>query len=133
MAGDNALRAMLDGRHPDCEKVLSPVLRLHPKARLLAAPLLEAIQQVARDQNLDVKDVLGDPRMGAAYCGLVRRASRGRHGEEATVSAARAGKLAVAAGLDPHAVYREADGTDRYAEAVRHAGERVDARRPGST
>ena len=47
------------------------------------------------------------------------------------MSAARAGKLAAAAGLDPHTVYREADGTDRYAEAVKHAGERIDVRRAG--
>jgi hypothetical protein len=105
-AGENALRAMLDGRHPNGEKVLSPVLRLHPKARLPAVPLLDAIQQVARDKNLDVKDVLGDPRMIAAYGGLVRRCERGRRGEEATVSADRTGKLAAAAGLDPHTVYR---------------------------
>ena len=97
---------MLDGRHPNGDKLLAPVLRLHPKARLPAAPLLEAIQQVARDQNLDVKDVLGHPRMIAAYNGLVRRSARGSRGEETTVSAARAGKLAVAAGLDPHTVYR---------------------------
>ena len=131
MTGEAALRAMLDGRHPNGGKLLSPVLRLHPKARLPAAPLLEAIQQVARDQNLDVKDVLGDPRMIAAYDGLVRRSTRGRRGEETTVSAARAGKLAVAAGLDPHTVYLSADGTDRYAEAVKHAGERIDVRRAG--
>jgi conjugative relaxase-like TrwC/TraI family protein len=130
-AGENALRAMLDGRHPNGEKVLSPVLRRHPKARLPAAPLLEAIQQVAGDQKLDVTDVLGDPRTVAAYNGLVRRSARGSRGEEATVSAARAGKLAAAAGLDPNAIYRDADGTDRYAEAVMHAGERVDARRTG--
>jgi conjugative relaxase-like TrwC/TraI family protein len=130
-AGEDAFRAMLDGRHPNGDKLLAPVLRLHPDARLPAAPLLEAIQQVARDQNLDVKDVLGHPRMIAAYSGLVRRSTRGSRGEETTVSAARAGKLAVAAGLDPHTVYRDADGTDRYAEAVKHAGERVDARRAG--
>lgn len=130
-AGEVALRAMLDGCHPNGEKVLAPVLRLHPKARLPAAPLLEAIQQVGRDKNLDVKDVLGHPRMIAAYNGLVRRSTRGRHGEETTVSAHRAGKLAAAAGLDPHIIYLSADGTDRYAEAVKHAGERVDARRAG--
>ena len=44
--------------------------------------------------------------MIAAYNGLVRRSTRGRRGEETTVSAARAGKLAAAAGLDPHTVYR---------------------------
>jgi hypothetical protein len=130
-AGEDALRAMLDGRHPNGEKLLSPVLRLHPDARLPAGPLLEAIQHVARGQKLDVQDVLGHPRMIAAYSGLVRRSARGSRGEETTLSAVRAGKLAAAAGLDPHTVYREADGTDRYAEAVKHAGERIDARRAG--
>jgi hypothetical protein len=98
---------MLDGCHPNGEKLLSPVLRLHPKGRLLASPLLEAIQHVALGQNLDVKDVLGDPRMIAAYNGLVRRSTRGRRGDETTMSADRARRLAVAAGLDPHAVYRK--------------------------
>jgi hypothetical protein len=36
--------------------------------------------------------------------------------EEETVSAARAAKLVAAAGLDPHTVYGEADGADRYAK-----------------
>jgi conjugative relaxase-like TrwC/TraI family protein len=122
---------MLEGRHPNGEKLLAPVLRLHPKARLPAAPLLEAIQHVAHDQHLDVKVMLGDPRLIAAYAGLVRRSARGRRGDDTTVSPARARKLAAAAGLDPHTIYREADGTDRYAEAVHHAGERIDARRAG--
>lgn len=35
--GDAALRALLDGRrHPDGRQLLSPVLRLHPAARLPA-------------------------------------------------------------------------------------------------
>jgi hypothetical protein len=131
-AGENALRAMLDGRHPNGEKVLSPVLRLHPKARLPAAPLLEAIQQVAREQKLDAKDVLGHPRLIAAYNDLLRRSDRGRHGHETTVSAARAAKLARAAGLNPHTVY-QGDGADRYAEAVKHAGERSMRAGPGWT
>ena len=130
-AGEDALRALLDGRHPDGEKLLSPMLRLHPKARLPAAPLLDAIQQVARGQLLDVKGVLGDPRMTAAYQGLVRRSARDGRGEAVTVSADRARQLSVAAGLDPHTVYREADGADRYAEAVKHAGQRIDVRRAG--
>jgi hypothetical protein len=130
-SGEDALRAMLDGRHPDGGKVLAPVLRLHPQARLPAARLLEAIQGIARGRNLNVEDVLGDPRMIAAYSGLVRRSARGKQGEEATVTAARARQLSAAAGLDPHTVYREADGTDRYAEAVGRAGDRIDVRRAG--
>jgi conjugative relaxase-like TrwC/TraI family protein len=130
-AGEDALRAMLDGRHPDGRQVLAPVLRLHPKAQLPAPPLLEAIQQVARDQHLDVTDLLKDPRLIVTYRSLVRRSTRGQRGDETTVSAARAGRLATAAGLNPHTVYLSADGTDRYADAVKHAGERVDARRAG--
>ena len=59
-AGEDALRAMLDGRHPDGRQLLAPVLRLHSDARLPVAPLLEAIQQAARDQDLDVIAVLRD-------------------------------------------------------------------------
>jgi TrwC relaxase len=55
-AGEDALRALLDGRNPDGEKVLSPVLRLHPKARLPTAPLLDAIQQVVWDRGVEVPE-----------------------------------------------------------------------------
>jgi conjugative relaxase-like TrwC/TraI family protein len=47
------------------------------------------------------------------------------------VSPARARQLAAAAGLDVRAVYRGTDGRDRYAEAAKYAGRRVDVRRPG--
>lgn len=130
-AGEEALRAMLDGRHPDGRRVLSPVLRLHPEARLPAAPLLEAIQRVARGENLEVEALLGDPRMIAAYSGLVRRSASGMRVEQVTVTAARARQLAAAARLDPHTLYLSADGTDRYAEAVKRSGERIDVRRAG--
>ena len=69
--------------------------------------------------------------MGAAYNGLVRRSAGGVRGERATVSAGRAGQLAAAAGLDPHVLYRAADGADTHAAALKHAGERVDVRRAG--
>jgi hypothetical protein len=79
-AGEAALRALLDGRHPDGGKLLSPVLRLHAKAQLPAAPLLEAIQQAARGQDLEVPALLEDAQMTAACAGLVRRSARGKRG-----------------------------------------------------
>jgi hypothetical protein len=80
--------------------------------------------------NLDVKAVLGDPRMIAAYAGLVRRSTRGMRGEGATVSAARARQLAAAARTGPTRRL-PFSGADRYAEAVKHAGEQIDVRRAG--
>ena len=71
---------------------------------------------------------LGDPEAFEAY-GLLARTQPERR--RATVEVRLAGRLAAAAGLDPRAVYRSGDGTDRYTAALAYAGERVDIRRVG--
>ena len=129
-AGETALRALLEGRHPDGQQLLAPVLRLDPAGRLPAAPLVEAIREAASARDVEVVELLGDPRLAALYAGMARRAT-GRSRERATVSAERAGQLAAAAGIDPHLIYRAPDGNDAYAAAVEHAGDRVDVRRAG--
>lgn len=129
--GEAALRAMLAGRHPDGRQLLSPVLRLHPAARLQGAPLVAAIQAAAVVRGVEVPALLGDARMTTAYHGLARRCGGHSDGPRTTVAAVRAGELAAAAALDPYLVYRGADGSDAYAAALEHAAQRVDARRAG--
>ncbi len=67
----------------------------------------------------------------AKFEALAARVDRSRRGRPPTVSPARAAQLAHAAGLDVQTIYRDKDGTDRYAAAVRFADRRVDVRRPG--
>jgi hypothetical protein len=52
-------------------------------------------------------------------------------GRPASVGPTHVARLANGAGLDPVAIYRGADGSDRFAAAARAAGKRVDVRRPG--
>ena len=81
-------------------------------------------------------DLFAEPRDRALFEHWARQADRaGSRARAATVAPGRAGELAAAVGLDPHAVFStvEQDGsvTDGYAEALKHAGKRVDIRRPG--
>ena len=96
-----------------------------------------------------VEDLLTDPSDRAVFAALAAGVDRPRR-RAVTVDPARAGRLAAAAGLDPHAVYRadhgngagttdrtkdgpdnRPDNLDRYATALAHADRRVDVRRPG--
>src|SRR5688500_18484963 len=46
-AGEQTLRALLDGRAPDGRVLVAPVLRADPRGRLPAEPLVEAIRAQA--------------------------------------------------------------------------------------
>ena len=77
-----------------------------PRGRLPAGPLVDAVQASAHRQGVPVEELFTDPADRARCAALATRAARpGKRGRVATVDPARAGKLAKAAGLDPHAVY----------------------------
>jgi len=129
--GQQTLRALLDGRAPDGRVLVAPVPRADPRGRLPAAPLAEAIRAEATQRGLPVDAVLAEPADRAAFALIAARVDQPRGGRSPTVDAVHAGRLAEAAGLDPHDVYRGGDGTDRYAAALAHADRRVDVRRAG--
>jgi conjugative relaxase-like TrwC/TraI family protein len=128
-AGEQILRGLLDGRAPDGRVLVPPVLRADPRGRLPAAPLVQALRARAADRGVAVEAMFIEPADRAAYKVLAADQPRGLR--TPTVDAARAGRLAAAAGVDPHAVYRGKGGADRYAAALAHAGGRVDVRRAG--
>lgn len=133
-AGATALRDLLAGRPPGGMQAPT-MLRADPRGRLDAKPLVDAVRASAADQDQPAAAVFTDPADRAAFTGLAARAdrrTRAARGRAPTVSPARAQKLAAAAGIDVRAVYRGPDGRDRFAEAAKYAGRRVDVRRPGT-
>ena len=132
-AGAGILRDLLAGKPPG--GVPAPTMvRADPRGRLDAKPLVDAVRASNADQDQPVTAVFADPAERAAFTGIaarVDRRERAGRGRAPTVSPARAQKIAAAAGIDVRAIYRAADGTDRYAAALKFADRRVDVRRPG--
>ncbi|HEX5535541.1 MAG TPA: MobF family relaxase [Actinomycetales bacterium] len=127
--GEHVLRAMLAGRAPDGQVLVAAVLRAVPASRLPAGPLVEAVRAVAIGQQLTPSEIL--PRTPDARYRVLERRMDGPRGATATVGAEDAERLCSAAGLDPVAVFRAADGTDRFSPALAAADGRVDIRRAG--
>jgi conjugative relaxase-like TrwC/TraI family protein len=135
-AGADVLRGLLAGRAPDGSHTAARVLRADPRGRLPAGRLLDAIRAVAVERGVPPAVLFAEPADRAMFEYWTRQAERpGGKSRAATVEPVRAGRLAAAVGLDPHAVFRtvDRDGTrsDRYADALKHAGRKVDTRRPG--
>jgi conjugative relaxase-like TrwC/TraI family protein len=129
---EETFRRLLDGRGPDGDRLVDPVLRYDPRSQLHAGPLLTALEGEAQTRGVNVTELLDDPELVEA-CGRLARTQQERQQQRrrATADVRLAGRLAAAAGLDPRAVFRSGDGTDRYTAALAHAGERVDIRRAG--
>jgi conjugative relaxase-like TrwC/TraI family protein len=121
-------RRLLDGSGPDGARLVAPVLRSDPRSHLPAGPLLRALERAAETRRVEVTELVGGQELFEAYGRLARTRQARR---PATVDVQLAGRLASAAGLDPHAVYRSEDGIDRYGTALPHAAGRVDVRRAG--
>lgn len=130
-AAAQQLRHLLAGASPGGEPLVPQVLRADPRGQLSAAPLVEAVRARAAVQAVPVERLFAEPRDGAAFTALAARVDRPYRGRAATVDPARAGRIAAAAGLDAREIYRGEDGSDRYAQAMKYAGRRVDRRRPG--
>jgi conjugative relaxase-like TrwC/TraI family protein len=130
--GEKVLRSLLDGRAPDGRVLVAKVLRADPRGRLPARPLVEAIRDRADQLGVPVENLLADPGDRARFSALAARVDKATRRREPTLAPGKAGRLATAVGLDPHEVYRTADGDDRFATAVRFADRRVDARKAGA-
>jgi len=130
-AAAQQLRHLLAGASPGGEPLVPQVLRADPRGRLAVAPLVEAVRARAADRHVPVEALFAESRDGAAFAALAARADRPYRGRAATIGPARAGRIAAAADLDAREIYRGEDGTDHHAQAMKHAGRRVDRRRPG--
>jgi hypothetical protein len=130
-AGERTLRALLDGVGPDGQRSARPVWRADPASRLPARPLLEAIDVRALERGGPATGLFADERLAESYARLSARASRANAGTRLEIGAEQAERLAQAAGLDPHTIYRGPDDADRYADAAARTDRRVDVRRTG--
>lgn len=76
--------------------------------------------------------MLEDPADRAKFTAVAARVDRASRRRPPTLAPGKAGRLATAAGLDPHEVYWTSDEQDRFATAARFASKRVDARKAGA-
>jgi conjugative relaxase-like TrwC/TraI family protein len=116
---EETFRALLAGRHPDATVLAAPVLRVDPRSRLDARPLLAAVRAANPAR-------LGEP--WPAFDSLARHIQRSPLAS-VTVRADAAVAIATAAGLDARKVYGDVGLS--LDEALAHLEERIDIRRPG--
>jgi hypothetical protein len=119
---DDAFRRLMNGVSPDgAARLAKPVLRVHPRGKLPAGPLVQAVERLAAERATPAADLLERGSMQAEY-GRAERAA-GRHG---LVRADVVKRICDHLGLDGGALYG-----DGYPTALRWAGQRVDARAAG--
>jgi len=122
---EEALRALLAGQAPDGRLLVNPVLRADPRGFVPTAPLLNALRARAAERGVGLTALLADRSEVAPV--LARLVSAG----ETTVPVRLAGRLAIAAGLDPTVLYPPSGPAGDYAGALVYADARVDVRRSG--
>ena len=128
----STLKELLDGVGPDGARLVPAVLRSDPRAQVPTAPLVAAVRAQARAARLPVSLLLDDRRLAATFARLSAR-TPGSGPRARGVRADVAVAMARAAGLDAHAVYREAFPArpGLLGEALRHLSDRFDVRRAG--
>ena len=133
--GEAVLRAALAGESLGGSRLVPPVLRGDPRGRVAAAPLVAAVDAALAERSpSEAGSLLGDDRLDRALTALrsaVAVDARVPRRPRATVPADVAVAVAAAAGVDAHAMYRDADGVDQLAAALAFVDARVDVRRAG--
>ncbi|TDQ00609.1 MobF family relaxase [Labedaea rhizosphaerae] len=112
-------RNLMNGLHPHTGDVLVQHKQGVPReAKVPLAPLVRAIDGIAAEADTTIADIFGLDPAGRAAFKAFERAQRSvtRQGETAMLRADHAGRLADAAGLQPHEVWT---GTT-YEDAVRN-------------
>lgn len=121
--GDDTFRGLLAGRGPDGRVLAGPVLRVDPRGRLDARPLIAAVR--ASEEGFLRS---ADPGSWHVFDILARQVDRSALAS-VTVRADIALAIGVTAGVDARAVY-EAVGLS-VDDALTHLDERIAVRRPG--
>jgi TrwC relaxase len=103
VAGEHTLRQLLAGVGPNGDRLVAPVYRTDPRARVPAAPLVAAVRAAATAAASSTEPFL-DKATLAEFAVVARSLTRGR-ATTAGVRADVAVRIAKAAGVDPHAVY----------------------------
>ena len=133
-AGEQRLRALLDGSGADGAALVPPVMRADPRGLLPARPLVTAVTERAAKLGVPTSTLLPDERLADAFARAAAAVAADRRmprRPRASLPADLARELALGAGLDPSLVFRNADGSDILTSALAHAGARVDVRRSG--
>ncbi|MEU8708374.1 MobF family relaxase [Streptomyces sp. NPDC048565] len=123
-AGKRAARALACGVHPRTgEQLVAAELRAHPRAQLVGARLVEAIEQAAAAAGREPADLLvGTPKQRRKYATLARMVHA--QGERHRLQVDSLRRIARAAGIDLADVY----GADELARARAHEKDRVNVR-----
>jgi hypothetical protein len=136
-AGKDAARLLADGRDPSDGSVLvAPKQAVDPRAKLAAAPLVEAVHRAAAAAGTTPRELLGE-RAAARFARMERGVARertraaapdgpARSAVEHRVPVADAEKVARAAGVDLDGLYEagELDIARRYRAAKVTVGNR---------
>jgi len=119
---DDAFRRLMHGVSPDgVVRWAKPVLRVHPRGKLPAGPLVQAVERLAAERAMAAADLLERGSMQAEYARAERAVNR-----NGSVRADIVERICDRLGLDGGALYG-----DGYRTALRWAGQRVDARTAG--
>ncbi|MFK4694153.1 MobF family relaxase [Streptomyces pristinaespiralis] len=123
-AGKEAARALANGVHPQTgERLVPAVVRAHPKAQLVGARLVEAIEQAAAAAGREPEELFTrTPKQQRKYTQLARMVNA--QGERHRLQVDSLHRIARAAGIDLEDVY----GADELAEARAHERDRVNVR-----
>lgn len=123
-AGKEAARALVNGVHPQTgERLVPAVVRAHPKAQLVGARLVEAIEQAAAAAGCEPEELFArTPKQQRKYTQLARMVNA--QGERHRLQVDSLHRIARAAGIDLADVY----GADELAEARAHEKDRVNVR-----
>jgi hypothetical protein len=119
--GEQVLRGLLAGCGASGDALVRPVLRADPRSLLPARVLVAAVAERAAAAGVDPSALVGDERLADAYAGVAAAVAADRRRPRrprATLPVETAGRIAAAAGLDPHEEFRGADGTDGFAAAL---------------
>ncbi|GGU44706.1 MobF family relaxase [Streptomyces violascens] len=123
-AGKEAARRLANGVDPRTgERLVEPELRAHPRARLVGAPLVEAIEKAAAAAGVEAAALFaGKPKQAAKYAALARMVHQ--KGERHRLQVDSLHRLARAAGVRLEDVYEAGE----LAQARAHQDERVNVR-----
>jgi conjugative relaxase-like TrwC/TraI family protein len=119
---DDAFRRLMHGVSPDgAARWAKPVLRVHPRGKLRAGPLVQAVERLAAERAMPAAELLERGSMQAEYGRAERAVSRA-----GSVRADVVDRICDHLGLDGGALYG-----DGYRTALRWASQRIDARAAG--
>jgi len=130
--GERILGALLAGESPTGERLVGPVMRLDPRARVPAEPVVATLQAVAAERGVALAALgLEDASAVAKAAAALERAQRRVVWPVPSLRVDVVDRVLRAVGADPVRVLRGRRGRDRFTAAMRRLDARVDVRLSG--